>query len=67
MLERQAGVCAICGRPPRGGRALDVDHDHVTGRVRGLLCGNCNRAVGFLDENPDLFDKAKVYILQFEL
>ena len=65
MVERQTGVCAICGRPPRGRRALDVDHDHVTGRVRGLLCGNCNRAVGLLDENPDLFDKAKTYILKF--
>jgi hypothetical protein len=65
ILERQAGVCAICGRPPRGTRPLDVDHDHRTGRVRGLLCGNCNRAVGLLDEDPELFDKAKAYILQF--
>jgi hypothetical protein len=65
LLEQQGGVCAICGRSPRGRPVLDVDHDHLTGIVRGLLCGNCNRAVGLLDDNPDLFDKAKAYILQF--
>jgi hypothetical protein len=65
LLEQQDGVCAICDRPPRGRPVLDVDHDHLTGLVRGLLCGNCNRAVGLLDDNPELFDKAKAYILQF--
>jgi hypothetical protein len=55
LLEQQAGLCAICGRPPRSRRVLDVDHDHLTGIVRGLLCGNCNRAVGLLDDNPELF------------
>jgi hypothetical protein len=59
MLRRQDGVCAICARPPRGKRPLDVDHDHVNGRVRGLLCGNCNRAIGLLEENPELFDRAR--------
>jgi hypothetical protein len=65
LLEQQGGVCAICGRPPRSRPVLDVDHDHLTGVVRGLLCGNCNRAVGLLDDNPELFDKARAYILQF--
>ena len=50
LLRQQDGLCAICARPPRGKRPLDVDHDHVSGRVRGLLCGNCNRAIGVLDE-----------------
>ena len=44
MLKRQGGRCAICGRPPKR-RNLDVDHDHATGRVRGLLCFNCNKYV----------------------
>lgn len=43
LLYRQRGVCAICLRPPKeGGRRLDVDHDHRTGEIRGLLCHTCN-------------------------
>ncbi len=42
MLARQQGCCALCGRRPWPGRPLQVDHDHQTGRVRGLLCGVCN-------------------------
>ena len=42
MVELQGGVCAICGRPPKTLR-LAVEHDHQTGRVRGLACFRCNR------------------------
>jgi hypothetical protein len=66
LLQEQGGVCAICARPPRGRRPLDVDHDPDSGKVRGLLCGNCNRAIGLLDENPELFDRAKDYIARFK-
>lgn len=45
-LESQGGVCASCGEPPQNGKRLDVDHCHSTKRVRGLLCGPCNRALG---------------------
>lgn len=46
LLDRQGGVCAICGKPPKeGGRRLDVDHDHRTGEVRGLLCWTCNHFI----------------------
>ena len=44
LLTAQGGVCAICGKPPKT-RRLHVDHDHQTGRVRGLLCFTCNRFV----------------------
>lgn len=44
LLEAQGGGCGLCGNPPKT-RRLDVDHDHRTGRVRGLLCGRCNRAI----------------------
>jgi len=43
-LEAQGGGCALCGTKPKT-RRLDVDHDHATGEVRGLLCHRCNRAL----------------------
>jgi hypothetical protein len=47
MAEKQNQSCAICGR---GTQRLDVDHDHETGKVRGLLCIRCNTTVGILEE-----------------
>ncbi len=44
MLAEQGGGCAICGSTPKT-RRLHVDHDHASGRVRGLLCHRCNRAL----------------------
>lgn len=51
-LSLQGGVCAICRSDTPGpwGR-FAVDHDHATGKIRGLLCNNCNRAMGLLKEN----------------
>jgi hypothetical protein len=43
ILAYQGGVCATCGKPPKEGKNLNVDHDHKTGLVRGLLCWSCNR------------------------
>lgn len=45
ILQEQGGGCGICGRPPRDGKRLAVDHDHKTGFVRGLLCFYDNRRV----------------------
>lgn len=47
LLELQAGACAIC-HEPFGARTPAVDHDHETGRLRGLLCGRCNSAIAML-------------------
>jgi Recombination endonuclease VII len=72
MLAAQGGVCAICGSPPGTnggpgiGRSLSVDHDHATGRIRGLLCHHCNVAIGYFREDPALFDKARAYLLRFQ-
>ena len=63
LNEEQAGLCAICDSPPRGGRArLDIDHDHRTNTVRGLLCNRCNRALGFLDDRLDLVVRTASYL-----
>src|SRR6266404_5471624 len=61
MLVSQGGVCAICGEPPEE-KLLHVDHDHVTGKVRGLLHGSCNRALGMMRDSADLLRRAAAYI-----
>ena len=66
LLERQGGVCAICGGPPNGrGRRYSnfaVDHDHKTGAVRGLLCSNCNTGIGNLRDDIALLKLAIKYL-----
>lgn len=60
MLERQGGGCAICGTTPKT-RRLNVDHDHKTGAVRGLLCHRCNRALPNWI-GPEWLDRANRYL-----
>lgn len=69
LLIAQSGVCAICARPEhrlhRGKpRALAVDHNHETGKVRALLCGDCNIALGLFEEQPDRLTLAAQYLVQ---
>jgi hypothetical protein len=66
MLEKQDGVCAVCGEGCKSGRALSVDHNHTTGQLRGLLCGNCNRGIGYLQDDPELIRAALEYILSYQ-
>jgi hypothetical protein len=62
LNEQQHGLCAICGQPPRGKmKRLSVDHDHITGKVRGLLCITCNRVLGYI-ENAEWCRQADVYL-----
>lgn len=60
MFDTQRGVCAACGQPettndPRTKQLknLQIDHDHITGKVRALLCKECNNALGLLHDDPD--------------
>lgn len=58
MLAEQGGLCAICRERP----AVHVDHDHVTKRVRGLLCFNCNQALGNFSDRTDFMLAAIAYL-----
>jgi len=63
LLKSQNGVCAICGKSRSEMKSnLVVDHDHKTGKVRGLLCVQCNTSLGNLKDNTDLLKKAAEYL-----
>ncbi|RII18757.1 Recombination endonuclease VII [Streptomyces sp. YIM 130001] len=58
LLAEQHGVCCICLSAP----AEHVDHDHETGRVRGMLCFSCNAALGQFKDRPDAIRRAAAYL-----
>lgn len=61
MFVNQNGKCLLCEREENG-RLLAVDHNHNTDKVRGLLCGSCNRALGLFGDRLDVLEKAVDYI-----
>lgn len=69
MMTAQEGRCLICAcsmTVERGPRMVVIDHDHKTGLVRGLLCSNCNRAVGFLNDDPNCMMAAAAYVMLWQ-
>jgi len=54
--------CEICGKPADPGKLHNIDHCHKTGKVRGLLCSNHNRAIGLFNEDPELLMAAARYL-----
>lgn len=62
MLEAQGGACAICRGQESESRPLSVDHDHDTGKVRGLLCQKCNRGLGLFGDNVSNLASAFLYL-----
>lgn len=66
MLKAQDGVCAICKETCPTQRRLSVDHDHKTGKIRGLLCARCNFGLGSFRDRPALLRGAEVYLSQNE-
>jgi hypothetical protein len=67
MLSEQGGRCAICGTDKPGGigEKLNVDHDHGTGAVRGLLCHLCNRMLGHAKDDVRILEAAIAYLGEF--
>lgn len=67
MFEQQNGVCAICGlketrKNQWGTTRLSVDHNHKTGKVRGLLCGQCNTVLGLVYDSRETLLRAAIYL-----
>jgi hypothetical protein len=65
MRREQNDLCKICKRPSEE-RKFNVDHDHKTGKVRGLLCAACNRGIGFLQDSADIALSAAKYLMDYE-
>jgi hypothetical protein len=61
LLDSQKGVCAVCFSAPER-RLLQVDHDHETGEVRGLLCRNCNLLLGHAKDSIPTLESALAYL-----
>ena len=74
LLAKGNGVCWICHRQGMRKRqkqtlysvSLDVDHDHSSGMIRGLLCNNCNSGVGYFDDNPEILKAAIAYLEKWD-
>lgn len=65
LLALQYGRCAICRTDDPGPHGCwGVDHDHVTGRVRGLLCDRCNVGIGCLRDDPEILMAAARYVMK---
>ena len=62
MVAKQENLCAICGGKEIANRGLCVDHNHSTGKVRGVLCLNCNAGIGNFRENIDVMLNAIKYL-----
>lgn len=66
IRRKQGGKCAICRRVSGNG-GLVVDHDHKTGKVRGLLCNHCNLTLGKFEDNPAWFRKLAEYLERHQI
>lgn len=64
MFAEQKGLCKICNKTWH--RKLWVDHDHVTGKVRGLVCSSCNVVVGYYEKDSTLYLKVAEYLREKE-
>lgn len=66
LCASQDFCCSICGRQVLWPERLNVDHDHKTKEIRGLLCGNCNRALGLLHDDIKSLKRAIIYLKKFK-
>lgn len=61
-LREQNGTCGICDTDAWGSRGPNIDHDHKTGRIRGVLCSSCNTGLGCFQDDPTRLRSAADYL-----
>lgn len=66
LSKEQGDVCRICGTKNKDGGVLSVDHDHRTGKIRGLLCRKCNTGLGIFSDDISFLRKAISYLESFK-
>lgn len=69
VLRQQGSVCAICGKEGSASSVttrMALDHDHMTGKFRALLCGPCNTGLGSFSDSPERLKKAAEYLEGFQ-
>jgi hypothetical protein len=62
LLAAQAGLCAICHRPPSAGKPLCVDHNHASGKVRAIICRPCNFTIGLIETGGASLSALSAYL-----
>lgn len=68
LEENQGFICAVCKEPKKENKKyFHVDHNHTTGKVRGLLCSGCNTALGSLKENTTIMRNLIEYVEHYEM
>lgn len=67
MSNKQKDCCAICGKHSDNlDKVLCVDHNHNTNKIRGLLCNDCNRALGLFGDSIQILENARNYLRRYE-
>lgn len=62
LFQKQEGLCAICKSASSSNQSLAVDHNHKTGKIRGLLCVRCNRGIGAFGDCSETLNRAAIYL-----
>jgi hypothetical protein len=62
LLQKQNYKCAVCNKVFQNGKNTHIDHNHKTGKIRGLLCGKCNKGMGLFEDNLILLEEAIKYL-----
>jgi len=67
LIQQQKNSCAICFQQLKGGIKTHLDHCHRTKKIRGVLCNNCNRGIGYLQDSNEILESALKYLKKYSV